>query len=1022
MDDLTIGGSTPPPSAPLSPSSSPSIPTSPSLDTVEDANSSNYSFNLGEFIILPGPSILSYSNHLLTTGSKHKEQVFREEQTNSINLNPLFLAALAEINEVRRRQALVIELVHQKQDFADRQNDKIDDIEVYRTNYNTIDIPADNLQIDRINAAVVAYNTAVDTHIAAGTAYSSAVATYNAAKQVFDAAVDAYEEALAVKQAADEVFAFYTEMYENGELTQAQYDQVVAQHNAAVTAFNSAQETYNAAGAVYNAAGIAKAAADAIKATADAAYVSARSTYTNLLTLYNNYANNVSDQRDFVGRIANLIAAYNAYVQFGYDVAAEISEFNELVALEGFDIPLINPRPDTTADLPLFQLMLPALIRYPLPSGPALPPANDTKITTAPIDHDVVLSAPERFNPRITDEQVQAMIATAFASIQQNTLDILSKILRDIKMLQDYLGFFEDGKPVPKAYIEGIPKVFLKKGAGVSNPDAISSSGVGAGAGIYMSMLTKALENGNLKATLDQGLYDASNKTPIHLNSIATQLQVFNNQLLKDIALFSSLPSLGALAGKQNNGGADSPIVDITFAEAFANQIINAVKSNEVENSILEILKVESPASDIEGLKKLAEQLAANSKLFFLQVGLSQLSQALGFPDLTAKVIAASDAAKNLITFPINHDIELKDVLRNPLSTAFLKNYLTSQLTTTTTTFALDAIQNLINKAINDAVDQAIKNFKELQEALAGALQKALEEQGLSKEDAQKQAIELADRGRAFVEEEVRANYFLDTGLEVAKIDREKLIQSIVQQNKKDAAAQDSELISESLIQGAIDAARLSYQNQTDISQRQLRDRIADELRKKADISDNNALRLSTVAVIGDIQNQIPKPVTGNESISEIKKDVADHIKEVLTPTTGVKEAENTAHQVLKTIFGSTIKAPEPAAGGVPLANQAAQTALVDKRTETAVADNSLIQQYDKHIAKLETFGRELKDDGAFIKELGNEQRTYLRPTLEIYVRNDELRDPGIKVIHNGYTGIMYQDDLPRDWNQNIFV
>lgn len=1024
MDDLTVGGS---PSSPTFNTGDPGVQSS-SVQYTSDVSAANYSFNIGTIPILPGISIVSYSRHLITTSREHQEQLFLEQQANAVNLNPLFQAALDEALNILLAHQEATDFVNQKNDIINTQNDYIDKINYYRDEYNNYIIPSDNTHIDTMNAAVVTYNTAVDTHEAAITTYNAAISAYNTAIQVYNDATTTFSQATAAKQTADSFFADYTDQFNHGLLTQAQYDLAISQHNDAVTAYNNAGFTFAAALTAYNTATAIKSGADLAKTSADSVFGGARLTYTAALNTYTDYANNVSNVRDDFNplyvltlhnpteeTVANLNTALINYSDYHDSSIPTITDFNE--SISGFNIPPINPVP-LYLDTINFKLIL--------PNAPALPLSSSAKIIANPIIHDFALNPPEVNNPRLSSDEIIAEVNNAFNFFTTTHPDtILSEILKNIKLQQDFLGFFEDAKPVAKAYLEALSKAF------VANTSSKGGASVGTGSGVSMGMLTKSLDSGRVNDTIANSIFEAFLTKDPKLASVKNQLQAFIVKFLNDVALFAALPTLGALTGSKQNGGPNSPIVDVTHATAFANLINNAVNSGDVGKAFLELLKAANPTANVDQLKQLADTLASNAQLFLLQVALSQLSQTLGIPDLAARVAATLDKTKGLLSFPITQDLELKDVLKNPLSVVFLKSFLAKQLEPA---LGVEAAQKLINDVIDGLLTQSIKNVKDLETAFSSSLQKALTEAGLSDQDAQNKALELASLGKTFTTQEIQSNYFLDTGLDTADIDRSKLIQQIVQQSQSDAATQEA-TVNQNIIEDAVNAATFSQQQ---ISQRELRDRISDELVARG-VAQDEALNLSTTAVLANIKEKIPAPVTGEVGAHQLRDDLKNEIIANLTPTAGAQAAQITAGQVVTTIFGPSDKASDVSTAKSASKKEAvvnADNVAADQTTDTAVAgttasdkavstkssDTSLSHLMDKQVANLDDFSRQLRNNKEFSDKLSEEVLSFLRPTLELFVFNQKLRDPASNLIHSQYTGIMYQDDVPLTWDHNVFV
>lgn len=972
----------------------------------------------GYIPLLAGPSILSYSKHLITTSDAHKKQLFEEEQSNAVNLNPLFAAAIAEAQHLIELRAEIIKRAHDAKIIANTQNDYIDGIVAKATLYNSNEFGTDNANITTINQAVVTYNAAVDTHLAANLTYLFATAAFNTATTTYNNATATYNAALATYNTALATYNAAVAAFNAGQITQAQMNAAQATYNNALSTFNAAQATYDAAVATYIAANQTYNAATNAKVAADTAYASARTAYSNARTTYQNYATNVSNVRDPASRIANVnaaIAAYNAQIAA---TNAAIDDYNTAAA--GLGLPLLNHETPYTAS-----------VLVPLPNSPTLP-ANDVKITAAPIAAVPVLPGATATNFRITDADEAANVANALNTSTGDKFalsTLLYKILRNIKLQQDFLGFFLGARPIPKAYIETHTKVFTTSG---------NSTTVGSGSGVSASMLSKGSEGLNDKTgkawkAVGDSIFDSFvlQYDPT-ISPAAQQVRHFRDNLLKNVSLFSAFTAIGALQGK--TADVESPAVKVTQAVAFASQVAQTVNGDSIENSITEILQGTNPELSPDEIAGLANALGADTKLNFLQVALSQLGEALGQPNLFGRVIASNDLASRLISFPITQQIDLGDVLKNPLSIAFLKDLLATTLFNQDTTLnTLSYIQQLISRAVDGALTQAIKDINELKAALLSSLETSLQAAGLSPTEAKDRARELTQLADTFLDGEVRSNFILDTGIRSKDIDSDRLIQALLDQRKTEAQITAAKAHHEIILDAAIadKVVRNLKFNQDEISIRELRDQIAQGLRDQG-LDDNVAIDNATTAVVSVFKDTIPaRPdIVARPDVADVRRDLISNITDILKPVIGAQDAQVAATNAASLIVGPPVStAPTRAATDVDVATASVEkdTTVRDERgrsqaTGETVKRVSLTDLYDQNIQKLTDFGRKQgiqKEVGDLLAET---QRGYLRPNLEIFVRNEELRDPAKNLIQ--YSGIFNKGiaPLPRDWDQNFFA
>lgn len=924
----------------------------------------NFSLSLGPFPILQGPSILSFSSQIIQTQNAAAAQGWLDEQANAVIFSQFYKAALGEADNLLALYDKIKSIVYQQSALTFLLLGAT--IPADPTGYNAFVKPNDINQTNTMRNAITTYNNAVAVHIQAVNTYNAAVAVYATATNTFNTAQGVFNTALATYTAA-------TAAFNAGTITQAQYDAATSTYNTALATYNTAAGVYTTATNVFN-------AAQAAYNAANVTYNNARTAYNNALTTYNTYANNVTGARNSIGNsiptINNALNDWNAQLPARN---THINFINTQITSSGLDIPLL------LNESAAFSNRIP----YPMINGPALPPPDVTVAQMAPFPTgDFPTLAPSNRlinNPAALTQEYFSKIAGPLAVIAL----LMNNILRDIQRSFSFFDFTAEqggaGTRIPAAYIKPAPRVFMGTG----------DTGIGAGSGVSLATIIASLSNKLLPDTLAVGIYTAqgphaSSKplNPAFLNAYSK----FNTEFLQDASLLSSLTAASILNGKLTTLDEKSPTLNVVVALAFANQIIAASNTNDIENSILELLKKANPDADVKDLQTLASQLATNTTLFSLEVALSSIGQALGLPSLVANILSGSPIATQLIETNIPQEPNTREILSNPISLIFFKTALAESLNGLNE-LGTEKNQTLINDAVNDVLANAEITDEE---SVRTALLDALIKQGI----ADNEALAIANFARDFIKEEIRANYRLETGLTVADINQSNLINSLTALPVP---------INTQIAQEAVAALRF---NQDIISQRELRDRLSAELIKKG-VNETDALRAATQVVLDNIK--ITPPV----SSGNLQTDIANRVRNLLAPELDPANLTLVSNQLISTIFGTRAVVGTP---GTSAANNE-ETLIEESIAASEMQDaaqledsNSLINKLDQVLAEMNEIINKATDTKLFSDALNENQRNFLKPTLNLYKFNQTLLDPANNIVMSMWTGIMYQKPIPTNW------
>ncbi len=695
--------------------------------------------------------------------------------------------------------------------------------------------------------------------------------------------------------------------------------------------------------------------------TADATQIANLNTYINE---YNNgtiplgdattpgtYLYGVQQYQDYVASKQTAIntlntsapTPYNNNLTNGLDLNGLIAKYNADAAQANLGFPILQPIPTVPNG------------QYQLPSAPSGTPPN---IPTLTAPSQTLAPQPNLFNPLSPPEFVIRLlvqllsVATGFIQLFINFISLTDVLEAQANYLAFQQFYFHSDIPT-------LPPNYLTP-ASQQPPTGISS-------GVSLSSLSSGNDNPLTPGLIQRAITHAAQNLldqppPPHAVEKVTYLGL---SLLAQSGLYAGSPALHLLLDKLPFINANSSPVAVSLGLSFANQIAFATAKGNLYDEVFAILKQENPSASADTLTSQATALTALLKGFLIQTAISVVGQTTNSPTLPAQLAATlhHENVQNAVQSAQQNNVN--DVLNNAISVSFLKDEIKRQIINDGILQNEQQANNIAASAINDAIiNEQITTTDQLNAAIKASF--------INSQIDATQAQSLADRAQTFVQAEISAGNLLDLSTQADIIQKDTLSSQTLTSN---LAAQN--VVNSNAAAGIISAALGSQQLQAEqTTQRQLRDRIAEEL-QKAQVPANQALTAATQTVIG---TQNPNFVVPTTSLDELKTQFTAHVTDQLSPSIGDARSKDIADGLTKIVLGGE-------------KNQA--------------DDRSLRTQLDQHIGTLNS-QHETEISDAVTDNL----RETLKPTLDTYTFNQKLLDPGNLYVLSMW-GLIYQHHIP---------
>lgn len=320
---------------------------------------------------------------------------------------------------------------------------------------------------------------------------------------------------------------------------------------------------------------------------------------------------------------------------------------------------------------------------------------------------------------------ISKTISEAFASMDVVQQVLVSTLIAKIFQTSGLLS------TVPDAYIDRFPTHSLDIGEGVALGNSVASASLSVG-----------LSSPSLSIMMSEAMFDEyaiEKSTPIPPR-IVDQLQLVAWALLgPTAAVAASSPALQQVfvdKGLDTRRKRDQDrSLEIDRAIAFSGGIRNLVNSDVVNEIVKQIIFNAPELSDLSSSQKqeLIDPLSAIIKQGLLQVGLNQISVALGAPGLPAQVLGNVTGVPPLSqTFDASNAVSLATTLENPFSVVGLKEKLSLELVKTgiSKTQADILLNPAVNVALSNTLSKSTADISE--EAFSRELASALAGKGVS--------------------------------------------------------------------------------------------------------------------------------------------------------------------------------------------------------------------------------------------------------------------------------------------------
>lgn len=293
-----------------------------------------------------------------------------------------------------------------------------------------------------------------------------------------------------------------------------------------------------------------------------------------------------------------------------------------------------------------------------------------------------------------------------------------------------------------------LPPSFATRTSPVTPESGATGNLTGPGTSGLLAASSLGLGDRNLQRILSSALYKAvSVQAQIQISEkTLEQLKILSLGLIDRAARSAAEPTVRQLSENTVAAGNSNNAVEVSGAVSFANNSLSFSSAPEIEGIIKDILSTDENFTKLsaEDKESLLKQFTAAFKIGILNVALAQVSHAIGLSGLSAQILGNVQGNNNPVTVP--SEININQVLDNPISLEFLINSLTKALSTENAgvpptpaqapSISSD-VQQIVNKAlILVLLNPFYKNTQDLKDALLGAFLN----QGVSEDTAAKLA------------------------------------------------------------------------------------------------------------------------------------------------------------------------------------------------------------------------------------------------------------------------------------------
>lgn len=441
-------------------------------------------------------------------------------------------------------------------------------------------------------------------------------------------------------------------------------------------------------------------------------------------------------------------------------------------------------------------------------------------------------------------------------------------ILQLIKQFRDFIKFFLTGKIItePDTYIEKLPAVFFSQSAG--GADSIS--------GVAMGSYVIGLDNRALERIFSNSIYEAATREEDQSlpPQLVDQIKFYGLKLLALTGLTAGSTALGLLADKLPFINVEGSPRAVALGLAFANQISRHISEGQTKEAVDRFIKQNLPGLTDAEAAKLSDTLTAQLNLSLLQFSTTQVAQSLGFSTLTTGVTANVQGLPTQdAILQAGGPLSFRDALENPVSSAYLKNTLAEQIVAD-----VKLSRDVANQIANDSINSAIAKQSLSEDQFKADLQNELAARGIANPGP------LAESAGNYVNAEAGSQNLLDVAVNPILLTNTGLLASL---NGAGINAAVSAQIVNSILDNILS------------SQRELRDRIAEELKVQG-IQEREALVQATKAVI---HNQTVQ--TETISKDRLAADLTNRAIEALSSEVGFATGQKLANQLVLTLLSS---------------------------------------------------------------------------------------------------------------------
>lgn len=721
-------------------------------DSVSGSNVVESSANLFQ---LSYPLLLDFNQSVHRGMSKSKRQTWSNRESINRNLARLFAGSLSSAQQavLTVQQASIVGsfLFNVYNQFQSALEDVNSVIQNFLDDYQLTDISETNDLNDSISALNSAHDTSLQGKAAstqataarnsaqtvandASAAYAVAYDAYQTAETNFYAATDAFDIAAADYLAAQSVYGVAQQDYANaqsaynlavsnyqqGLISQTDYDQAVIDWQAAqqsfsnsTAAFNNVQTTYtqaqttlNAAQDVYSQAGIdlnnalqvsndanaALSAAQNAMNQASAAYSQALDDEISALHAYQaasvHYRAYVGHRSNDIPLVLGIIDLYNTAVN---SVNAQIATFNELIQSNFI----------SNATLAEFNSFLPD---PPIPTHPPL----DLLPTPIPVSLVSNTITPVLTGP---DDLIGVLSPVTSGNLELYRITVMR--LRRMSAFTSFMRYKKAGKDPTKVdsyqtdHHNMANRLSGARGAGPSGP----------GAGVDLTAMTLIYEP-LLAGLLTQLVGSFQDSFYINNDRILDQLRSFTEELLSKIGLFAASPVLQKIEDRQlsfNLGHLEdhSPAIEALVGLGFLQQVLFMTSKDNVpaiQKVIEDVLRKAFPEATPDQMSQMATAFTAAVSFSLLRTALSQIAQVLNLPQLPAQLLAHLDHGPSQATIEAGLVSSLLDVIGNSVSVEQLQKALV-QFLVANNILPVSNANTLINSIVHKAIAALLKDL-----------------------------------------------------------------------------------------------------------------------------------------------------------------------------------------------------------------------------------------------------------------------------------------------------------------------